>query len=130
MPVSRPIATLLLLLFGIAAAHAGGSISLAEVMEQLAEDDKLIAEIDAALTAQNLEADTVICSGRRFGNHWENLGGARAIPYECEIGSRTIEIDGELHVYDKDGNELGLEDDNAPHDAVAYKQLNLTWSWQ
>lgn len=139
MPVSRsPLAIIVTVLCslilglscGLSPAAAGGSIPLDEVMEQLKDDDKLIAALNAELEAQGLKAEEVICSGSRFGNHWENLGGARAIPYECLLGPRTIEIDGELHLFDKDGNELSLDDDDAPQKVVDYKQTNLKWSWK
>lgn len=117
------------LVVGCGSASAGGSIPLDEVMGQLKDDDKLIAELNAELKAQNLKAEDVVCAGSRFGNQWENLGGYRAIPYECHLGSRIIEIDGELHLLDKDGNELSLDDD-APKKVVDYKQTNLKWSWK
>lgn len=129
MSALRTIGAVVCLLFASGAALAGGSIPLDEVMEQLAHNDKLIAELDAELKAQSLQAQDVVCVGSRFGNQWEHLGGARAIPYECRLGPRTIEIDGELHLYDENGNELGLEDDDAPLKVVDYKQTNLTWSW-
>jgi len=122
-------ATILCTLLGISAAYAPGTISLDEVMEQLSDNQTLIAELEAELKKQDLNAENVICVGARFGGHWTNLGGARAIPYECKVGTRTINIDGELHLYDKDGNELDMEADGTPERADSYKQLNLTWQW-
>lgn len=115
--------------FGITAAWAPGSISLDEVMDQLKDNTKLIDEINAELKAQNLNVADVNCIGARFGGNWTNLGGARAIPFNCQIGPRTIDIDGELHIYDADGNELDMNADNAPAKATDYKQLNITWKW-
>lgn len=85
---------------GSRAAYAPGSIPLSEVMQQLSSDPKLIAAIKTELKAQSLDPDNVICVGRRFGNHWENLGGAARSSYECRFGERTLDIDGELHPYD------------------------------
>jgi hypothetical protein len=116
-------------LFAISAALAGGSISLDEVMEQLKDEPKLIAELDTELKSQGLKAEDVICSGARFGNQWTNLGGARAIPYTCALGSRTIDIDGELHLLDAAGNELDMDGEDTPQKAADYKQLHLTWKW-
>jgi len=88
-------------IIGWSAAQAEGSIGLGEVMEQLKDNGALIAELDAELKKQHLEAKDVACIGSRFGHHWTHLGGARSIPFECEIGARKIEIDGELQLYDK-----------------------------
>jgi hypothetical protein len=116
------------LMLGIAAAHAPGSISLDEVMEQLKGEPKLIADINGALAADGLKAETVICTGARFGGHWVNLGGARGVPYECEIGKRTLAIDGKIHLYDKDGKELDMDAEGSPENAVEYKQTDISWS--
>jgi hypothetical protein len=80
------LATAAFLALGITAAWAPGSISLDEVMEKLKDNAKLVDEINAELKAQNLSADKIICTGARFGGNWTNLGGARAIPFSCEIG--------------------------------------------
>ena len=105
------LGTIVFMMLGISAAWAPGSITLDEVMEHLKENEKLIAEINAELKAQNLEAPKVICVGSRFGGKWTDLGGARAVPYECEVGTRKLNIDGTVHIYDKDGKELDEEDD-------------------
>jgi len=111
-------------------AHAGGSITLDEVMTQLKEDGKLIGEIEAELKAQNLKPEAVICVGARFGGHWVELGGARSIPYECEVGAKKLNIDGTLHLYDEHGNEIDMSDEKAPELAFDYKQTDLTWTWK
>jgi hypothetical protein len=123
------LATAVFLALGITAAWAPGSISLDEVMEKLKDNAKLVDEINAELKAQNLSADKIICTGARFGGNWTNLGGARAIPFNCEIGPRTLDIDGELHIYDDAGNELDMNADEAPAKATDYKQTNVTWKW-
>jgi hypothetical protein len=122
--------TLAWLMLGITAAHAPGSISLDEVMEQLKGEQKLIAEITDALKAEGLKPENVICTGARFGGHWVNLGGARGVPYECEVGKRTLAIDGKIHLYDKDGKELDMDDESSPENAVEYKQTDISWSWK
>jgi hypothetical protein len=123
-------ASAVFLLLGVRAAWAPGSISLDDVMQQLADDKKLIAEINAELQKQKLQARDVVCSGARFGNHWTHLGGARAIPYECLLGARTLNIDGDLHLYDEHGKEIDMEAGGTPEAATSYKQTNLHWSWE
>jgi hypothetical protein len=68
---------------------APGSIPLDVAMEQLNDNGKLIDEINGELKKQNLNAEKVVGVGRRFGNQWVNLGGARAIPYNCTFGNLT-----------------------------------------
>ena len=123
------VAAVIAMSIGLGAAQAGGSIGLDEVMEQLKHDSKLISDINAELKKQNLKAGDVVCIGSRFGNQWTHLGGARSIPYECDIGSRKLSIDGELHLYDKAGKELDLDGAATPDKAVSYKQTNLKWTW-
>jgi hypothetical protein len=123
------LATAAFLALGITAAWAPGSMSLGEVMEQLKDTTKLIDELNAELKAQNLNAADLNCIGARFSGNWTNLGGGHAIPFNCQIGPRTIEIDGELHLYDAAGNELDMGADDTPEKAASFKQLNLTWQW-
>ena len=119
------LATAAFMALGITAAWAPGSISLDEVMEKLKDNAELVDEINAELKAQNLGADKIICTGARFGGNWTNLGGARAIP--CEIGPRTLDVDGELHIYDDADNELDMNANETPAKATDYKQTNITW---
>lgn len=118
------------MLAGIDAAWAPGTITLDEVMAQLKDDGKLIGEIEDALKAQNLKADAIICVGARFGGHWAELGGARSIPYACDIGTRKLSVDGTLRLYDERGAEIDMSDEQAPDLAFDYKQTDLTWTWQ
>jgi hypothetical protein len=123
-------ATLAFSILGITAAHAPGSITLDEVMQQLKDNQKLIAAITAELKAQSLKAENVICVGARFGGHWANLGGARAVPYECDIGKRKLKIEGQIHLYDSAGKEIDMDAPAAPEQAADYKQTDLKWTWQ
>ena len=122
--------TIIFMMLGIGAAWAPGSISLDKVMNHLKENEKLIAEINAELKSQNLEANKVICVGSRFGGKWTDLGGARAVPYECGVGTRKLNIAGTVHIYDKDGKELDEEDDKSPELAVDYTEKDITRAWE
>lgn len=124
------LGTAAFVLLGAGAASAEGSITLDEVMEQLKADGKLIGEIDAELKAQGLSADSVICIGARFGGHWAELGGARSLPYECDIGKKKLNIDGTVQLYDDRGNAIDMSDEQAPERAFDYKQSDLTWTWK
>ena len=76
-----------------------------------------------------MSADKIICTGARFGGNWTNLGGARTIQFNFEIGPPTLDIDGELHIYDDAGDELDMNADETPAKATDYKQTNITWKW-
>ena len=121
---------LLVLLAAFGTAQAGGSISLVDLMDRLKGNDKLMAEINAELQAQKLEAASVICVGDRFGGNWVELGGVRVVPYECEIGTRKLNIDGTLHLYDAKGAEVDEKDKTAPKRATDYKETDLKWTWK
>ncbi len=115
---------------GVTAAWAPGTISLADVMDQLKDTAKLTGEIESELKSAGIKADSVICVGARFGGHWSELGGARSIPYECDIGKKKLKIDGTLKLYDERGNEIDMSDEKAPERAFDYKQTDLTWTWE
>jgi hypothetical protein len=126
----RALGTLAFIVIGSSAAWAPGSTTLDDVIEQLLDEQKLTAEIFAELKAQNLKAEEVICVGSRFGGQWRNLGGARAVPYECEIGKKKLAIEGTVHVYDDAGKELDMNEDASFEHAAEYRQADITWKWQ
>ena len=126
---SRLVLASLFLALTLGPACAGGSIALPEVMQQLEGEESLIAEIEAELEAQDLEADDVTCTGARFGNHWKELGGARAIPFECVIGKRELQIEGVLKLYDVEDHPVDLDATDAPERAVRFTQTGLQWKW-
>jgi hypothetical protein len=126
----RALGTLAFIVIGSSAAWAPGSTTLDDVIEQLQDEQKLTAEIFAELKAQNLKAEEVICVGSRFGGQWRNLGGARAVPYECEIGKKKLAIEGTVHVYDDAGKELDMNEDASFEHAAEYRQADITWKWQ
>lgn len=118
------------LIAATSSAWAPGTIALDEVMQQLADDEKLIGEIEAQLAAQDVDAGEVICVGARFGGHWKELGGARSVPYACEVGKKKLSIEGRVHLFDQNNNEIDMSDEDAPARAFDYTQTDLTWSWQ
>ncbi|MCZ7595488.1 MAG: hypothetical protein M5U16_11740 [Hyphomicrobium sp.] len=124
--------TLVCSLFGVgsACADGGGSITLEEVIDQLQDNQALVNEVLAELKVQKLKAEELNCVGFRFGGYWLNLGGARAVPYECEIGNKKLNIDGTVHVYDDDGTELDRTDKKSFERATEYRQADITWRWQ
>jgi len=126
------LATLTCSLLGIGSAIAdgGGTTSLDDVIEQLQDNKTLIAEILAELEAQNLKAEDVGCIGFRLSGLWRNLGGARAVPYECEVGKRKLNIEGTVHVYDDNGTELDRKDEKSFELGTEIKQADITWKWQ
>ncbi len=121
---------LVFLLTALGTAEAGGSLYLTDLMDRLKDNEKLIAEINAELKAQKLEAASVICTGDRFGGNWTELGGVRVVPYQCEIGARKLVIDGTLHIFDLKGGELDVKDEAAPERTADYKETDITWTWE
>lgn len=118
-----------LVLAGAGPAQAGGSLTLADILKEFNGQPKFIAEVKAELKKQKLKAQKVSCYGSRFGNHWTYLVGGRSVPYECQVGSRTLSVDGELVFYDKKGKELDFFGEGTPEHAVRFKTANLTWIW-
>ena len=108
---------------------AGGSLGLDEVLEAVKTSSTLVAEIRAELDQNSLKADGVVCVGSRFGNQWNYLGGARAAPYECEIGKRTLSIEADQLFFDAKGKSLGDIDKASPKRAKTFKESNFKWTW-
>jgi hypothetical protein len=118
------------ILLDIGAAWAPGSITIDEVMEQLQDEQRLVAEIFAELKSQKLKAQEVLCVGFSFSGQWRELGGARAVPYECVVGTKRLAIEGAVHIYDDAGKELEMSDEASQARAVEYRQADINWKWQ
>ena len=115
-----------------APAHAGGSVSLEEKIGFVGQSGKLMGEIRTQLAAANQTIADIICSGVRLGRQWQHLGGARVLPYECDVAGRTLQINGTLYFYGVQGEYV----DHNTNLEAAYTQAkyilewNPTWTWQ
>lgn len=114
----------------LAIAEGGGTASLEDVLDQLQDNQALISEILAELRTQNLRPEDVGCIGYRLSGQWRYLGGARAVPYECELGKRKLNIDGTVHVYDDNGIELDQKDEKSFERGTEIRQADITWKWE
>jgi hypothetical protein len=111
------------------AASADGTLGLDEVLVAVDKAPKLVAEIKAELSKNNLKPGDVTCLGARHGNHWTYLGGGRAAPYRCEIGRRSLKIEADRVYFDARGKLLGDVDKADPKRAKTFQESNFRWSW-
>jgi hypothetical protein len=118
-----------LIALAIAPARADGTLGLGEVIAAVAKTPKLVTEIEVELGKNNLKAEAVTCMGARHGNHWTYLGGARAAPYQCEIGQRTLKIEADRVYFDRRGKRLGDLDEASPKRAKTFQESNFRWTW-
>lgn len=120
------------LLLGMTAARAqgGGSLGLDEVLDAVKTDAKLVADIQDVLKANGLKSDGIVCTGFRHGNRWTELSGARAAPYECDIGKRQIVIQADRMYFDTAKRPLGDMKKANPKRADSFKELNFRWTWK
>jgi hypothetical protein len=132
MCAKKCAAASVVVLLGIAAAVAqgGGSLGLDDVLEAVKADPKLVAEIQDELKESGLKADGVVCSGFRHGNQWVELSGARAAPYECDIGKRKIVIEASRMYFDVGKKPLGDMKRANPKRADSFKESNFRWTWK
>src|SRR4029078_245046 len=112
-----------------APAWAEGTLGLGEVVVAGVKAPKLVAEIQAELDRNGLKAADVTCIAARHGNHWKYLGGARAAPYNGEIGKRSIKIEPARVYFDARGKSLRDPDKADPKRAKTFKEDNFRWSW-
>ena len=115
----------------LTAAWAPGSIGLDEILNMAQRSPKLVKEIEATLKNQNMDAADVTCYGTRLGRQWTYLSAERTLPFTCEIGNRTLTIDGDLDFLDAQGKVIprGLENPRIFTRAREIKTGKLTWEW-
>jgi hypothetical protein len=130
MTTSQSFAAALLLRMTAAGAQGGGSLGLDTVLDAVKADPKLAAEIQNELKNNGLKADGVVCTGFRHGNQWTELSGARAAPYECDIGKRQIVIQADRIYFDMAKRPLGDMKRANPKRADSFKELNFRWTWK
>jgi hypothetical protein len=110
-------------------ARADGTLALSEVLVAVEQASKLVAEINFELGKVRLKPEDVTCIGARHGNHWTYLGGARAAPYECTIGQRTVKIEADRIYFDPGDRVLGDLDETDPIQAKTFRESNFRWMW-
>jgi hypothetical protein len=117
-------AVLAALVVQAAPVSAGGSVSLADLMELTKGEAGLQAELKSSLSAALTDEEDVQCTAMRLGRHFGALGGARVGPYECEIGGRILEVETEVEFVGPNG--LAAE----PEDAESVRESKFKWSWR
>ena len=108
----------------------GGSLPLADVLEIAKPYPNLVMQVRLQLVRANLKREQVVCSGRRFGNQWTALGGARLAPYECAIGKRTLTIDARQSYLDGNGRKVKIDDPQLMSKAAKVTESGLVWRWK
>ena len=129
--LTRCLRLLAFLLLSATPTLAGGSLSLDEVQTIARQNPQLASEITAALRSEKITTP-VTCTGARFGNHWTHLGGARTLPFECEIGRKKLTIEGTIDFLDEHNVPIqgGIENPNVFRQARHVRERNLTWRWE
>lgn len=115
--------------FGTPAA-AGGSITLKDVLAAAKSANGLEEEVSKSLEESKTGEGDVVCSATRLGRHFDQLGGERIAPYECDIGGRTLEVDAQVKMLDAEGRELEVSDPETPAKAAEVKEEGFTWRWR
>jgi tetratricopeptide (TPR) repeat protein len=114
----------------------GGSLLLDEVEGNFTDDDsaaakKLLAEIKSELRRQNLDAGDVGCDARLILGNWTSYRLMRVAPFSCEVGDKTLVIDGDIELVDEEGKTV---DAHAPgvhlRDDLGIRYNSLTWKWR
>lgn len=118
------------LIMTAAPAHAGGSIALTDALANSDAPSALHAEIDVAVRDANMKSEDVICGAARFGRQWINLGGGRASPYECPIGSKTLVITGTHEYRDAMGKVLPQDGLGLEQHAASVRDVDIRWEWK
>ena len=111
-------------------AEQGGSIPLTEVLAVAKPYPNLVTQVKLRLLASGLKSEQVTCGAKRFPNAWVALGAARAAPYVCPFGKRTLTITAEPTYYDKAGYRLKASDPALPGKATKVVENRLKWSWK
>lgn len=114
----------------IAFAQGGGSLGLEDVLEAVKADPKLVSEIKDEAKKSGLKLDSLVCTGFRHDNRWPQLAGARAAPYECDIGKRQIVIQADRMYFDIAKQPLGAMKTANPKRADSFKESNFRWTWK
>ncbi len=108
----------------------GGSVPLTEVLELAKPYPNLVLQVRLQLVRANLKREQVICTGRRFGTQWTQLGGARLGPYECAIGKQRLLVETAQTYTDVNGHKLKVGDKDLLLRAANVKEASFKWNWK
>jgi hypothetical protein len=106
-----------------------GSVETDQVMRLAGQSRRLMNELASELKAAGSALSAIGWSGARLGRHWQHLGGTRVVPYEAQIGKRTLTIDGILRFFDDSGRYLALNNPNVHEDAMFIAEHRPSWKW-
>jgi tetratricopeptide (TPR) repeat protein len=108
-----------------------GSMQLDEIEGALAENNEVLSVIKAELRRQNLDASDVLCVGRLVNGEWVSYYHERVAPFECEVGDRSLVIDGTLELVDPDGKIIDPATPGAHlRDDLEIRYSSVIWNWR
>ena len=107
----------------------GGSLSLEDIAELIAQSPQLKQEVSDMLAEKHKKMDEIICSGMRFSGAWKELGGARVAPYDCNLEGKWLHIDAEVRLLDGKGRELKSANATTMRNAEEIEQSHPAWKW-
>lgn len=113
-------------------AIAGGSVALSEVLALAQKQPSLRAmndEVMVSLRRLRVPPDEVSCSAIRMGRHWEQLGGMRVPPYECDIGQRKLRVTADVEILDNNDRPLDGRSLRVTRRAAKIRSSNFKWYW-
>jgi hypothetical protein len=137
MPIPLSLAMRAVLLVGSClvwtTASCAAGLGLDELLQIVRTEPKLAGEIEVELRRRDLKVPEIGCIAAHHGNQWKLLGGARAAPYQCRIGDRTVMIDAERIYYDVNRRKLGqigqVPGNVLLNRARSFRESNFRWTW-
>ena len=81
----------------------GGTLPLADIVALIGTAPALKREVKQALAQSKMKQDEVVCDGMRFSSQWTHLPGVPVSPYNCDFGSKWLQIQAIVQVTDRKG---------------------------
>lgn len=106
------------------------SIPLGDVLARTRTNVSLQVQIRLQLHRARLARSDVWCRATVLGTGWARLDGARAGPYVCPIGTRTLFLTGTYVFSDMNGAKLAAGDPDLQAKAAKVAETRFKWRWQ
>jgi len=87
-------------------------------------------ELLNTLEKENIGVNDMRCSGHMLGRQWGHLSYGEVTPFYCQVGSRTLIVDGGNTYLDQEGKKLTSYDQAMYDNAVAVDHPLPHWKWK
>ena len=107
----------------------GATLHLVDINAVIGQSAELKREVKRELARSKKKQDEVICDAIRFSSQWAHLTGVPISPYNCDFGTKRLQIHAIVQITDRKGRTFETITPEAMKNAIKVSETSFKWTW-